>query len=493
MKKADMDGMMEEQEIHSCATSASFKQQLHADLFTLQTLLAQPQFGEGEISVGAELEVYLVDKQYQPAYINQQILTECNDSRWQEELNRYNIELNLTPQPLQGSPFTATAKEMATALNQLSGICQQHHAQPLCIGILPTLAEADLTLEAMTDKPRYKRLAETLLTQRGEPFKVSIFGKDPLQLSSSGICLEGANTSMQLHLRVPPLAFADTFNAAQLATPLMLALAANSPILMGHALWHETRIALFKQAVDVRTQSDRWRKPSRVSFGHGWVRRSAYELFAQYAAIYPSLWQASDIPATRHPQDLAALRQHAGSIWHWNRPVYDISPEPHLRIEMRALPAGPTIADMQANMAAFLGLTLALRNQLDRLLPALPFEYAQRNFYRAARDGLNAEIIWPFQQIGIDRFPITAILQHWLPKAWDALAEQGVAQQQIAPLRSLLEARLENRQNGANWMLHSYQALRRQLPQQQALAQLVADYADCSQSNLPVSQWKLCR
>jgi len=470
-----------------------FEQQLHSDLFKLQTLLRQPGFGEGETSIGAELEVYLVNAQHKPAYINQAILQQCNEPHWQEELNRYNIELNLTPKPLAGQPFRDTADEMLVALRQMGKLCAQQQASPVCIGILPTLRETDLTLQAMTSKPRYQTLANTLITQRGEPFKVSIFGQDPIQLSSSGICLEGANTSMQLHLRVSPTQFADTFNAAQLATPLMLALAANSPILMGHALWHETRIALFKQAVDVRTASDRWRRPSRVSFGHGWIRRNVYELFAQYTSIYPALWKQADIPQPIHTDDLPALRQHAGSIWHWNRPVYDVSPEPHLRIEMRALPAGPTVADMHANMAAYFGLTLALKEELDRLLPALPFEYAQKNFYRAARDGLGAELIWPFKRIGIDRFPVTEILGRWLPKAWQALAKHGVDNQQIEEVKQLLEARLENRQNGSNWMLQSYRQLRNDLPQEQALDCLVAEYRKRSHTNLPVSQWELCR
>ena len=485
--------MMDEEGVVNPTTCHKFEQRLHQDLFRLKELLKRPGFGAGEISVGAELEVYLIDQQHQPAYINQSVLTQCADARWQEELNRYNIELNLTPKPLRGTPFIETAMEMETALDDVSDICQQHNATPICIGILPTLSEDDLSLEAMTDKPRYKTLANTLITQRGEPFKVSIFGRDPIKLSSSGICLEGANTSMQLHLRVPPERFADTFNATQLATPLMLALAANSPILMGHALWHETRIALFKQAVDVRTSSDRWRKPSRVSFGHGWIRRNVYEMFAQYTSIYPALWRESDIPVAKHADDLPALRQHAGSIWHWNRPVFDVTPEPHLRIEMRSLPAGPTVADMQANMATYYGLTLALREELDRLLPALPFEYAQKNFYRAARDGMDTEIIWPLKQLGIDRFPVIDILSHWLPKAWEALDKQGVTSHQIEQVSSIINARLESRQNGANWMLNSYSGLRHNLPQDQALHYLVADYIKRSKSNLPVSHWDLCR
>lgn len=473
-------------------TNVSFKQQLHAELDKLRQFLLLPGFGEGEPSIGAELELYLVDEHFHPAYINQQVLQDVDDPRWQEELNRYNIELNLAPRQLSGQPFSRSSREMADALNELSAVCHGYSARPLCIGILPTLSEGDLSLRAMTDKPRYKTLASTLITQRGEPFKVAIYGKDPINLSSSGICLEGANTSMQLHLRVPPSQFADTFNAAQLATPLMLALAANSPIMMGHALWHETRIALFKQSVDVRTSADRWRKPSRVSFGHGWVRRDAYELFAQYAAIYPILWQRSDIPAAKGRYDLPALRQHSGSIWHWNRPVYDVTPEPHLRIEMRALPAGPTVIDMQANMTAYYGLVLALREELARLLPALPFEYVLKNFYQSARDGLKANLIWPLLQREIDCFPVIDILQQWLPKAWEALEKNGVAESEVEQARAVLQERLANRQNGAAWMLNSYGELRKKLSDAEAVQQLIAEYANQSERNIPVSQWRRC-
>jgi len=55
-----------------------------------------------------------------------------------------------------------------------------------------------------------------------------------------------ALTSFQFHWRIPPSEFANSFNAVQLLTPLAVAIGVNSLTLLGHELWDETRIAVFK-------------------------------------------------------------------------------------------------------------------------------------------------------------------------------------------------------------------------------------------------------
>jgi len=234
------------------------------------------------------------------------------------------------------------------------------------------------------------------------PFRIRIDGADPLDVLCDDVTFEGANTSLQIHLRVEPAVFAATFNAAQIATAPVLAAAGNSPLFLGHRLWTETRVALFRQAVDERiaTAEEDWH-PGRVSFGHGWVRRGAHELFAESVALHRPL-----LPLVASEEPLALvrdggtpaldeLRLHHGTVWPWNRAVYDPTNGGHLRIELRALPAGPSAIDMTANAAFLIGLTLALSGEGDRLVNALTFGQCRRNFYEAARRGLDADLLWP--------------------------------------------------------------------------------------------------
>ena len=269
------------------------------------------------------------------------------------------------------------------------------------IGILPTLTMDQLQDGWLTDLPRYHALTAGLKRIRQDSVQIRIDGDEPLDAEFETCSVEGANTSFQVHLRVDPDRFADCYNAAQLATPLALAVGANSPFLMGHSLWDETRIALFKQAVDTRRHRNEWRRMARVPFGHGWVRKGALELFEEachlYRIIIPVYTDEDDLAIVRDGgiPALAELRLHQGTIWNWNRPVYDAAAGGHLRIEFRALPSGPTPIDMMATAAYLVGLTIGLSHGMERLMPAFPFRYADYNFYRSAQSSLGATLLWP--------------------------------------------------------------------------------------------------
>ena len=336
-----------------------FSHRLEVQLQQLREQIQRPSFNRECFSLGAELEVYLVDDQCNPACINEELLAMSNHPQLTPEINRYNLELNLSPvTDHPGKPlFSPIEKEMRELLNLLQNHARSVGGNIIPIGILPTLGVKHLEMEYMTNRKRYHRLRESLCGVDDKNYRIDISGKDHLLLQGKGISVEGANTSFQIHLRVPANRFAEYFNAAQFATPILLGLVGNSPLVVGHRLWQESRIALFKQSVDFRDhQNLEWKQPARVFFGHGWARREAWELFAESVALYPPLLpilfdEEEENLASASPV-LPELSLHHGTIWPWNRAVYgrDGAGEGHLRIEFRSLPAGPTVIDMMANI-----------------------------------------------------------------------------------------------------------------------------------------------
>lgn len=475
-----------------------FDERLQTSLVVLQTLLRQPGFGAGEPSLGAELETYIADGDGRVLPINTQLMEALQDPQLQLELNRFNIEYNLTPLPLAGSPLQALERQLRQALARLQKAAAAYQGQIIPIGILPTLRRDDLGAQALTDLPRYRALERAIKRLRGEHFDVEIHGEDSVRVSSDRVVLEGANTSYQLHLRVVPTRYADTFNTVQLVTPLVLALAANSPLFLQQRLWDETRIALFKQSVDCRAPGrGRWQQPPRVAFGQGWMRRSAWELFAEAVALHPPLiprnsdtppeaWQ----PGARAPP-LAELRLHMSTIWSWNRAVYDPADGGHLRVEIRPLPAGPTARDMVANTALMLGLVLGMRDDVERWVSAIPFRYAEYNFYRAARAGLDACLLWPHRRHHrLVEVPVVDLLARLLPYAWSGLRAAGVVDADAGCYLEVVEERLATRTSGARWqrrMLEQFE--QRGVGRLEACRLVVQRYCEAAATNRPVAHW----
>lgn len=475
-----------------------FRARLEENLTALEHLLADPGFGRGPASLGSELEIYLVDADGHALYANQEILEDARDPQLTLELNRYNLEYNLSPYAIAESPFAATEREIMTKLGYLRGVASEHGGRIVPIGILPTLRQSDFGSHCITDRRRYHALVSQLIERRGGKFGIDINGADPLKLEMMDITLEGANTSFQVHYRVDPAHYADTFNAVQLMTPLAVAIGANSPTLFGHRLWHETRVPLFKQSIDTR-HVDRysWNEPARVNFGQGWARRGAGELFREVVRIYPPLLPicSERSPAQENgagiTPSLAELRLHQSTVWLWNRPIYDDVGGGQLRIEMRALPAGPTAVDMVANAAFLVGLAEGIRPRINELLPALPFSMAEWNFYRAAQNGLDAKLVWPtLDQSGYREVPICAIIEEMLPVARQGLDAIGIRPGESARYLGVIERRLERRQTGAIWQQKRLAKLKQTMPTDEALHQLLEVLIDHSVANLPVADWQ---
>ncbi|WOJ94589.1 glutamate--cysteine ligase [Congregibacter variabilis] len=474
-----------------------FSQRLESQLQQLSTLIGSPGFGRPVETIGAELELYIVDADGKPAYLNDELCSAAADPQLTVELNKYNLEYNLSPQSLSDEGFLATEREVVAKLERLSALAAQRGAFTVPIGILPTLAHNDLGDHCITDRQRYRALVAQLIAWRGSDFHININGADPLQMTMANITLEGANTSFQVHQRVSPKDYAATFNAIQMTTPLAIAISANSPGLFGHQLWDETRIPLFKQSIDTRDMDRyRWSEPPRVCFGHGWVRSGAFELFEQTVRLYPPLLPACDAQLAQdsgHTPTLAELRLHQSTVWLWNRAIYDDADEGHLRIEMRSLPAGPTPVDMVAGAAFMLGLARGLRDDMDSLMSALPFHLAEYNFYRSAQHGLDARLVWPsLQQHRLRDASVVDIIAEMLPVADDGLRALGVAQAERDRYLGVIDARLSARRNGSSWQREATQALiARGRSKPNALKEMLTHYRVLSAQNIPVAEWPM--
>ncbi|WP_111656206.1 hypothetical protein [Isoalcanivorax indicus] len=462
-----------------------FAHRVRTQLALLAGKLKSGQLDHGPCTLGAELELYLTDDTFCPMGQNKALLALINDPHLQLELNRFNLEYNLDPLPAAGAPFRHMATTVQQALAMLNEHARQLNGRVLAVGILPTLQRADFD-GCMTDEARYHALARGLRDIRGEPFRIHIEAPEGVvELCSDDVSLEGANTSWQVHLRVPARDFADWYNAIQMVTPLALGMAGNSPLLFGQSLWEETRIALFRQSIDSRgSRHPRWRPPARVAFGEGWVRDSAWELFASSVALYPPILpECSDAP----DDALQELRLHQGTVWLWNRPVFDPVEGGHLRIEMRALPAGPTGADMAATTAFLIGAANSLRPRMRELTAALPFRYAEYNLVAAAREGLSARLVWPCKtQIELFDRRLDDIVRELLPASREGLLALGVHADEADQQLALIQARLESGQTGSRWLRAGFHALG---GDEHAASALLAQYAQHQADGAPVHTW----
>lgn len=490
-------GLAIQQEQFKDEDYTDFMQKVQCDLRALKELLQRPGFGEGPETIGAEFEFYLVDENGDVLPRNDDVATKVQDPNLQVELCKFNLECNLTHQLISGKPFSTIEAEMEQMLAKVRQAAKQYGGRPISVGILPTLKSCDFTREMMTDTARYRVLASGIKKILGKPFSIDIEGDDPLQMTVQEMTLEGANASFQFHWRVSPSAYARAHNAVQWATPLALAVGANSPSLLGHFLWHETRVCLFQQTID-SADGDTSEAPGRVTFGDHWTREGAWELFAESTENYPplipivskedpiSIVRAGGIPG------LDELKLHHGTTWPWNRAIYDDHDGGHLRIEMRALPSGPTCQDMLANAAFLLGLAQAHLEDIDALVTKIPFKIAKENFYQAAKNGINAQFMWPDSKTGkLTAQSVQQIVSVELSRAEQGLSALGVEQAEIKRFLNLIEQRIKTGMNGAEWQRKKFQHLSQSLPREKAFHQLVEDYIEAQASGLPVTEWPL--
>src|SRR6185369_7795386 len=392
-----------------------------------------------------------------PAPISPEVLAGVNDPRLTTEIARFNLEANLTPRKLTGNCFAAMERELVQLIELARAHAKRHNADVLLAGILPTLQKSDLSLDNLTPAPRYAQLNQGVIGLRGGPFSIHIKGLDELNLTHDNIMMESCNTSFQIHFQSSPERFVNDYNVAQAITAPVLAASVNSPLLFGHRLWQETRVALFQHSTDERSRPQLARnQPTRVSFGDSWLRNSVVELFHdQITRFRPIMITQPDenpfeVLARGETPSLSALRMHNGTVWRWNRACYGVSEGvPHLRIENRALPSGPTIVDEIANAAFFNGLMLALPQVYGEISTRMPFDDAKLNFFRAARHGLDAQFHW---LDGQSYSAASLIVDQLLPLARQGLMSSQVATEDIDKYLGIIEERARSRQTGARWI-----------------------------------------
>lgn len=471
---------------------ALFDERVQAQLNCVEDEISRPCYHESDITLGAELELYLVNRHFNPAPLNESVLQKARISGLQEELNQYNIECNLEPVDSQGKPFSALQSQLDKATKTIDQTASLFDGHAIAIGILPTLSNNHLTDDYLTNRPRYKALTHELSAQRGDAFQIDIHGQDVVKTTCHDVTLEGANTSFQFHHKVPVNRFTDCYNAAQLVTPLVLALAGNSPFFLGKRLWQETRIALFKQSIDYRHhENTKWRQPARVSFGHGWIRNGIKDCLTESVSLYPAILPVTSEHVSGATQPFAELNLHHGTVWSWNRGIFQPGEHGHVRIEYRSLPAGPTNQDMLANAALQVGLVEALSDHCEEYLQRLPFQYSEFNFYRCAQSGLDAHVLWPQKnQRQLQEFRVTEIISMLLQKADDGLAKIGADREERDRYLGLIEHRLANRQTGATWQLNTYKTLLQDYQERHALTELSRRYYQLSQAGQPVACWE---
>ena len=492
-------GLTIERERFAPVDYVRFEERLEECLLALRQLLDRPGFGTGPTTVGAELELCLVDDQGRALPRNQEV--PARDRRPAGRTGGRPVQPRVEPDPgAAGRTAIRGHGERAGAGPRDRAPGRRLAWRPAGqVGILPTLRPGDLQLAALSDAPRYRALNNGLRRLRQEPFRIRIKGADPLELATDDIGLEGANTSFQVHLRVDPDHFADHFNAAQLAIGPVLAVAGNSPTFLGHRLWEETRVALFKQAIDDRGTGGRAsRRVARVAFGTGWTTTGALELLEESVRLHePVLPVVGDQhPLQRLDQDgvpaLEELRLHQGTVWRWNRAIYDPADGGHLRIELRPLPAGPTVIDMLANAAFLLGLTLALAVDTDCWVPRVAFQQAHHNFYRAAQLGLEARLAWPLGPEGRARtVPAAELVPRLLPAARQGLEDAGVAAGEVDQLLTVVEARAATGQTGAAWQRRALAVLEPRHGRERGLTAMLEQSLEHQRTGEPVHTWPL--
>ena len=493
MGESDFDQQFDEK------TSQAFMKALLEDLRALEYMIATGGFETGVARIGAEQEMFLVDRNMRPAPISLEVLDHAKDSRLTTEIARFNLEANLTPLSLTGRCFQQMEKELNELLSLVRKSAETFGADVLLSGILPTLQKSDLTLENLAPIPRYSQLNEGVMRLRGGAFSIHIKGLDELQISHDNIMMESCNTSFQVHFQTSPAEFASHYNMAQAITAPVLAAAVNSPLLFGHRLWQETRVALFQHSIDSRSRTQLARgQPTRVSFGDRWLKNSVVELFHdQISRFRPIMITQPDedpfqLLARGETPLLSALRMHNGTVWRWNRACYGVADGiAHLRIENRALPSGPTVQDEMANAALFVGLMIALPPEYGEIAKRLSFDNAKENFFAAARNGLNAQLKW------LDGKSISAtslILNELLPLARAGLKDARVDSSDIDKYLGVLEERVRSGQTGAQWMLDSLVSVKRHMghePNDMRTRILTSTILARQKENKPVHEWKL--
>jgi CBS domain-containing protein len=475
-----------------------FMRQLLRDLQALEYMIHDNWIESGRRRIGAEQELFLVDRSLRPAPGSLKLLEKIDDPCFTTELGLFNLELNLEPCEFGGDCLSKLEKTLTAKLEYLDEVAASEGYQVVLTGILPTLRKSDLGLENMTPVPRYKALNQAMSEMRGGAYEFHIKGLDELLIKHDSVMLESCNASFQVHFQCSADEFPNLYNVCQVVAAPVLAAATNSPLLFGRQLWRETRIALFQQAVDTRSSIHHLRDRSpRVTFGNDWVQSSVLEVFQEDIARFRTLVAADGeedalavLERGEVPQ-LDALKLHNGTVYRWNRACYGISDgKPHLRIENRVLPAGPTVVDQVANAAFWFGLICALTQRYQDITQVIEFADAKMNFTSAARLGLGAQLTW----FHGDTLPaVNLICDRLLPLAAEGLTQRGLDSKQVDRYLDVIDRRVGSHHTGSQWLVQSLAGMRGHGTPAERLSAVTAAMVARRKESRPVHEWEPAR
>jgi gamma-glutamyl:cysteine ligase YbdK (ATP-grasp superfamily) len=421
----------------------TFRERLRTETELLGEYFRNNRLSSTDNVGGFEVEAWLVDKNAMPSPINEEFLKQMNDPLVVHELAVFNVELNVEPQILKDNALQLLHSELTMIWDRCRSKAREMDADMMTIGTHPGVIEEQLSLKYMSNSERYRALNDQVFAVRqGKPIKLHIRGHDYLHSTHHDVMTEAGTTSLQIHLQVSQEKSLAAYNASQLVSAPLVAVSANSPYLFGFDLWDESRIPLFQQSVNVGEEYK-----ARVTFSHNYVQDSLFSCFAENLESFPVLIPiVLDEDVDKFPH----LRFHNGTVWRWNRPLvgFDETGEPHLRIENRVVPSGPTVIDMVANAAFYWGLVQALTQLDDALEDQIDFPVVRQNFYNACRYSIESSVYW----LDGELHPVYNLLLHrLLPMAWEGLRQLDIDQKDCDKYMGIIEKRILSRQNGAIW------------------------------------------
>ena len=469
------------------------------DVQALEHMLENDYFENDIIRIGAEQEMCIVNaKNFKPAPINLEILEKGKKYKWlDQELARFNLETNLTPHVFTKNCLSKLEKENLDYIKTIRKLTESSGAKICLTGILPTLRKYDLEMHNLTPVPRYFALMESIRNLRGNHFELRLEGIDELHINHQSPLLEAVNTSFQIHLQVTPETFVPMYNIAQVLAAPVMAIAANSPMVFGKRLWHESRIAMFQQAIDTRSSRNHLRENSpRVHFGNDWLKKSILEIYKEDITRFRVLLAGDKkedsiaiLKKGKVPK-LRALQVHNSTVYRWNRPCYGISSngKPHLRIENRVIPAGPTVLDATANAALWLGAMVGMFEKYPDITKELSFADAADNFKKAAKFGIDSTFNW----IGDKKIgACDLVAKEIIPLAEAGLKKMGIDEKDINRYLGVIEQRAKKHSNGARWQLRTYTELLKSVGKDEALGVLTAAIVKNQEQEIPVHKWEM--
>lgn len=472
-----------------------FIRHLLNDVKSLEVMLERGMIESGIHRIGAEQEFCLISKNWRPNKNSEQLLATIDDPHFTTELARFNMEINLDPVDLNGSCFSLLESQLRDLLLKARNAAENEDTHVLLTGILPTISKSEMAFDYMTPLPRYWALNEMVKGIRGTDFHLHIKGVDELSVKHDSVLMEACNTSFQMHLQVDPEDFVKSYNWSQAIAGPVLGVCANSPLLLGRELWSETRIALFQQSIDTRTSTYALKdQNSRVSFGESWETGTAADIFkndiAQHKVLLARIQETDSLEELEKGNipKLSALNLHNGTIYRWNRPCYGVgNGKPHLRIENRYIPAGPTIIDQMANFAFWVGLMLGRSDAYSDLTSSMDFRDIKSNFIKAARTGKESVLRWRERQVSVRDL----VTRELLPIAHQGLSKAKIDKKTINKLLEIVEHRAVG-QTGAQWSISSYRKLKKSMKQDDALLALTKTMYENQLKDIPVHEWEKC-